>query len=304
MFRNYLNYSGSKDRIYPILRTYLEKSIGDNKDNTLVDMFAGSCVVAYNSLDLFKEVVCVDKCAELIKIHDWIASTPLDKLLEQIRTTIDKYELSKENKAGFLQLREDYNTGVASNKFSACELYCLIMHSYNYQLHTNKKREFNAPSGAGRSWFNPSIEKKLINMKNHLSKVKNKPVLLSGDVLSLINKDNETFRKATKNDFSKIVFYVDPPYSASVSKHPYRVGNVKWDVDEDRKLFDCLDYIHENNGKFILSNVTTNNGIRNIPLQRWAGKYNLNPIEVQYTNCSYQRKNSGKTEEVIITNFD
>lgn len=304
MFRNYLNYSGSKDRIYPILRTYLEKAIGDNKDNTLVDMFAGSCVVAYNSLDLFKEVVCVDKCAELIKIHDWIASTPLDKLLEQIRTTIDKYELSKENKAGFLQLREDYNTGVASNKFSACELYCLIMHSYNYQLHTNKKREFNAPSGAGRSWFNPSIEKKLINMKNHLSKVKNKPVLLSGDVLSLINKDNETFRKATKNDFSKIVFYVDPPYSASVSKHPYRVGNVKWDVDEDRKLFDCLDYIHENNGKFILSNVTTNNGIRNIPLQRWAGKYNLNPIEVQYTNCSYQRKNSGKTEEVIITNFD
>lgn len=304
MFRNYLNYSGSKDRIYPILRTYLEKAIGDNKDNTLVDMFAGSCVVAYNSLDLFKEVVCVDKCAELIKIHDWIASTPLDKLLEQIRTTIDKYELSKENKAGFLQLREDYNTGVASNKFSACELYCLIMHSYNYQLHTNKKREFNAPSGAGRSWFNPSIEKKLINMKNHLSKVKNKPVLLSGDVLSLINKDNETFRKATKNDFSKIVFYVDPPYSASVSKHPYRVGNVKWDVDEDRKLFDCLDYIHENNGKFILSNVTTNNGIRNIPLQRWAGKYKLNPIEVQYTNCSYQRKNSGKTEEVIITNFD
>ena len=304
MFRNYLNYSGSKDRIYPILRTYLEKAIGDNKDNTLVDMFAGSCVVAYNSLDLFKEVVCVDKCAELIKIHDWIASTPLDKLLEQIRTTIDKYELSKENKAGFLQLREDYNTGVASNKFSARELYCLIMHSYNYQLHTNKKREFNAPSGAGRSWFNPSIEKKLINMKNHLSEVKNKPVLLIGDILSLINKDNETFRKATKNDFSKIVFYVDPPYSASVSKHPYRVGNVKWDVDEDRKLFDCLDYIHENNGKFILSNVTTNNGIRNIPLQRWAGKYNLNPIEVQYTNCSYQRKNSGKTEEVIITNFD
>lgn len=304
MFRNYLNYSGSKDRIYPILRTYLEKATGKNKDNTLIDMFAGSCVVAYNSLDLFKEVVCVDKCVELIKIHDWIASTPLDKLLEQIRATIDKYELSKENKVGFLQLREDYNTGVASNKFDACELYCLIMHSYNYQLHTNKKREFNAPSGAGRSWFNPSIEQKLINMKNHLSEVKNKPVLLSGDVLSLIDKDNKTFREATKNDFSKMVFYVDPPYSASVSKHPYRVGNVKWDVDEDRKLFDCLDYIHKNSGKFILSNVTTNNGIRNIPLQRWAGKYNLNPIEVQYTNCSYQRKNGGKTEEVIITNFD
>lgn len=305
LLRNYLNYSGSKDRVYPILRTYLEKAVGRSHNKILIDMFTGSGVVAFNSLDLFKSTICVDKCNELVRLHNWVLYTPVDKLLEQIDGMISQYNLSKDNKDGFIALRTKYNEFVNENGFDPCMLYCLIMHAYNYQLHTNKKGEFNVPSGAGRSWFNPSIRQKLISMKNHISehikctngKYDKQLIFTGGDCMDFVRCLNY------ENKFKDVVFYADPPYSASISKHPYRVGNVKWDEDEDRKLFDCLDFIHKNSGKFILSNVTSNNGIQNVPLQRWAGKYNLNPIEVQYTNCSYQRKNNGKTEEVIITNF-
>ena len=113
----------------------------------------------------------------------------------------------------------------------------------------------------------------------------------------------DMIKRLNTDDFENAVFYADPPYSACISKHPYRVGNIKWTADEDRRLFECLDYINKNGGKFILSNVLTNNGVHNIPLKNWASSYVVNPIEVSYQNSSYQRKNNGKTEEVLITNF-
>lgn len=300
LLRNYLNYSGSKDRIYPILRTYLEKAIGKKrgKYKYLIDMFAGSGVVAFNSLDLFDTVIGVDKCSELVRLHNWIICSPLDKVLAEINKIIADYDLSKDNKEGFLKLREDYNGWVTRGGFNPAMLFCLITHAYNYQLHTNKKGEFNAPSGAGRSWFNPSLRKKLINIREHVEEHKDTNFLF-------IAGDGMDFVRCLKyeNGFKDVVFYVDPPYSACISKHPYRVGNIKWNEDEDRKLFECLDYIHENKGRFIFSNVLSNNGVHNIPLKRWADSYYIHPIAVDYENCSYQRKNGGKTEEVIITNF-
>lgn len=305
LYKNYLNYSGSKDRIYPILRTYLEKAVGRSKKKILIDMFAGSGVVLFNSLDLFDTSIGIEKCKELVRIHNWIVSYPLNDILEEIDKIIAEYGLSKDNKDGFLKLRETYNKQRVQGTINPAWLYCLITHAYNYQLHTNKSDEFNAPSGAGRSWFNPTLRQKLINMKEHIQEEvqyvagapSRKLMFTPGDAMDFVRCLNY------EGGFKDVVFYADPPYLASISKHPYRVGNVKWNEDEDRRLFECLDYIHENKGKFILSNVVQNNGVHNIPLQRWAGKYKLNPIEVQYTNCSYQRKNGGNTEEVIITNF-
>ena len=305
LYKNYLNYSCSKDRIYPIIRTYLEKAVGKSKKKILIDMFAGSGVVLFNSLDLFDTSIGIEKCKELVRIHNWIISYPLNDILEEIDKIIAEYGLSKNNKEGFLKLREIYNKQRVQGVINPAWLYCLITHAYNYQLHTNKAGEFNVPSGAGRSWFNPTLRQKLINMKNHISEEVQYVAGAPSRELMITGGDCMDFIHCLKYEggFKDVVFYVDPPYSASISKHPYRVGNIKWTEDEDRKLFECLDYIHENKGKFIFSNVIRNNGVHNVPLQRWAGNYKLNPIEVQYTNCSYQRKNNGDTEEVIITNF-
>ena len=70
LYKNYLNYSGSKDRIYPIIRTYLEKAVGKSKKKILIDMFAGSGVVLFNSLDLFDTNIGIEKCKELVRIHN------------------------------------------------------------------------------------------------------------------------------------------------------------------------------------------------------------------------------------------
>ena len=302
MLRNYLNYSGSKDRIYPTIRKHLKRAVGRNKNKTLVDMFCGSAVVTINSLDLFETLVAVDACEELIRIHTWVRYLPIEDILTDIDIIISNYGLSKDNKEGFLKLRTDYNRlRVEQGIINVPMLYCLITHAYNYMLHTNKSGEFNAPSGAGRSYFNSSLKQKLINCKQHITDVmssKQKKILIytTSDYMDMIKRLNT-------DDFENAVFYADPPYSACISKHPYRVGNIKWTADEDRKLFECLDYIHNNGGKFILSNVTANNGVYNIPLKNWARSYVVNPIEVSYQNSSYQRKNNGKTEEVLITNF-
>lgn len=106
-----------------------------------------------------------------------------------------------------------------------------------------------------------------------------------------------------KNEFKDIVFFIDPPYSASISKHPYRIGNLKWTEDDDRKLFEYMDKIDELGGKFVFTNVFENNGIQNLPLQEWSKEYNVQHVNVDYTNCNYQRLNKGNTDEVIITNF-
>lgn len=297
MIRNYLNYAGSKDRYYPQIREFLVKAVRGSQKKILFDLFCGSGVVAFNSADLFKDIVLVDKCEELIKIHNWIMFTPTENILTDIYTVIDQYKLSKINKDGFLSLRTDFNNLVNQGTFSAPMLYCLIMHSFNYSLHLNKKGEFNAPFGKERSCFSSAMQNKLIAFKEYMDKLKDKNFLITAQ------DSLEYASKLVPEYLHTAVFFIDPPYSASISKHPYRVGNVSWKEDDDRKLFNLLDWISKNNGRFIFTNVLRNNGKENIPLQEWAKGYNITPVAVDYSNCNYQRKNNGETNEVIITNF-
>ena len=301
MLRNYLNYAGSKDRYYPLIRDFLERAVEGLEKPSLVDMFCGSGVVSFNSLDLFNTVGAFDGCKELIKIHEWALSDR--DVIGEIRDIINRYALSKSNKEGFLQLRENYNKRVVDEGIIApAELYCLITHSFNYSLHLNKKGEFNAPSGAGRSYFSASLENKLLQVREYVHKY-------DKDHLLFINQGLQGWRGFITTTvsagigLSNTVFFVDPPYSASVSKHPYRVGQLKWGDEEDRELFKILDMIHSHKGKFVFTNVFHNNGVENRLLQGWSTKYKVFHVGVDYSNCNYQRFNKGDTDEVIIYNF-
>ena len=84
-------------------------------------MFAGSGIVSFNSLDLFDSVIAIDKCKELVRIHTWIANTPLEGVLSEIDRVIDEYNLSKDNKEGFLKLRELYNTQAVKGAINPVE---------------------------------------------------------------------------------------------------------------------------------------------------------------------------------------
>ena len=270
--------------------SYLERASKDKGCHTLVDLFCGSAVVGVNALDLFDCVVCNDKCAELISIHRWVRNRSKAELFEQIDEIISQYGLNKQNKEGFLKLRRDYNSKLDLNP---CQLFALVTHSFNYSLHTNSKGEFNAPFGANRSCFNDSLRKRLGEFKSALDKHGNNILFNSLDFEHGI-------------EFSGVkdtVYFVDPPYSATKSKQPYRVKGVMWNEKEDARLFDKLDYIHNSGGYFVLTDVISNNGCENVTLKEWAKKYNIEDVSVSYDNASYQRKNLGRTREVIVSNF-
>lgn len=296
IIKNYLNYIGSKDRYLSQILELIEygaTQLKNGKSGTkLIDMFCGSAVVGLNAAKYVDNVLCVDACKELIAIHKWVQqASSVEGLLADVDMVISGYSLSKTNKDGFIRLREDYNAMVGQGAINPRWLYALIVHSFNYSLQTNKKGEYNVPFGANRSSFNKSLRNKLKNWKEELDKHK---------YITFNCGDFNDYRR-----FTRSILFVDPPYSASISKHPYRIGNIKWTEEEDRKLFAYLDYMNERKNLFIFTNVTENNGVVNRPLMNWIEEhdYTCTPVSVDYEGCNYQRKNNGRTHEVIITNF-
>jgi hypothetical protein len=77
----------------------------------------------------------------------------------------------------------------------------------------------------------------------------------------------------------------------------------KWDEDKERKLYEMLDFINDKGGSFLLSNVVENNGKWNRILEGWSKKYNVIDVSASYENCNYQRKNAGKTKEIMVRNY-
>ena len=82
-----------------------------------------------------------------------------------IHNNINKYQLSRTNKEGYLKLRQDYNSG---NK-TWDMFYTLICHSFSNQIRFNKKEEFNLPFG--QRTFNENLENNLISFVNHLKTI-------------------------------------------------------------------------------------------------------------------------------------
>ena len=123
------------------------------------------------------------------------------------------------------------------------------------------------------------------------------------DKLTIKNEDFKSLISKAERVIPDSVFYVDPPYYSSDSAYEriYYLG--KWDEPKERTLYESLDYINEKGGSFLLSNVLENNGETNHILKEWSSKYNIIPVPSDFTNCNYQRKNKGKTVEVLVRNY-
>ena len=99
------------------------------------------------------------------------------------------------------------------------------------------------------------------------------------------------------------MFYVDPPYLCSDDSYSRIHYLGKWDEDKERKLYEKLDQINDRGGSFLLSNVLQNNGQYNRILEEWSKKYEIIDVAASYDNCNYQRKNAGKTQEILVRNY-
>ena len=292
MLENCFNYVGSKDRIFPIIDANLDKS----KSN-FIDLFCGSGVVGVNELSNFKKVVLNDACWQMTDTLRFFRDNSFDYVISKIEEIIKKYKLSLTNKEGYLKLREDYNNEPYLRiPFEPAMFYCLATHSFNYNIHINSSGKFSVPSGFNRCYFNKNLRTKLEAFHWELHENKDRITIKDSSFDVLVSK--------AERIISDSMFYCDPPYYSSDDAYSriYYLG--KWDEPKERKLYKTLDYINEKGGSFLLSNVVENNGYKNEILSEWCKKYNVIDVaSSDFTNCNYQRKNNGKTKEILVRNY-
>lgn len=271
-----LNYTGGKYKLLNQILPLFPKNI-----NTFVDLFTGGCNVAVNVNA--NKIIANDLCTQVIDTYKGIQNNNTEKAIEMIEKIINEYDLSKENKEGYLELRKAYNDG---NKEWHI-FYTLLAYSFNNQIRFNKKGEFNMPFGKGRSSFNPTLKKKFEDFSNAIH---NKNIKFTNNDFKKLNID-----KLKDDDF----VYLDPPYL--VTEATYNTG---WNEETEKELLSLCDRLNEKGIKFAISNVLEHNGSKNEILINWSKNYNVNYLDYDYSNCNYHKKDNGhKSIEVLITNY-
>jgi DNA adenine methylase Dam len=269
-----LNYVGGK---FKLLKEILP--LFPYKINTFVDLFGGGFNVGINVNA--EHIIYNDISKPVVELLDYIKSNNIEDLLKEIDGYIEKYNLSKENREGFLALREDYNSG----ERTPIKFYTLLCYAFNNQIRFNKNNEYNMPFGKDRSSFNPTLRQKFIDFVE---------VLHSKDCSFI----NTSFDEFDFDDFDSGDFvYCDPPYFNSVAAYNEQGG---WTEEHEQKLLELLDKLNDKGVKFALSN---NLKYDNPFLDKWKNKYKVHYLNGDYSNCNYHKIDRSKDIEVLITNY-
>lgn len=279
-----LNYTGGKYKLLPQLLEIFPKEI-----DTFVDLFAGGGNVAVNVNA--KHIIYNDIVRQVPEMLQEFKSVGVEKCLQRIDYFIEAYKLSKDNREGYLKLRECYNNSF-DLEFLLTDpimLYTLICYSFNYQIRFNSKQEYNMPFGKNRSSFNPALREKFVAFVNRLQEID----------IQFFSKD---FRKLKIGGLKESDFvYCDPPYLITVASYNENGG---WGEQAERELLSKLDEIDKAGVRFGLSNVLESRGKENTILKEWAKRYKVNYLEHTYSNCSYHKKDKvSKDVEVLIINY-
>lgn len=284
-----LNYPGNKARILKSLIPLFPQDT-----TTFVDIFCGSGIVGLNAKS--KRLILNDKESRVIDLLRYFQSNSLDTILGEVDSLIAQYNLtdskskpkgfykihkneglSRHNKDGFLALRKSYNANPSEAKF-----FVLILFGFNHFVRFNAQGAYNVP--VGKMDFTQSLLDKTIDFIHFLQ---SKNIAFS----SVDFRDSALYKEG---DF----FYFDPPYL--ITQAPY---NASWSENDEKDLYEILDFLDSEDKKFAFSNVLESNGKSNDLLKQWSAKYKSTPIKRQYKNANYQRKNLSQSMEVLITNY-
>lgn len=274
-----INYAGGKyrllDKIIPMF---------PNKINTFVDLFGGAFNVGIN-IDA-EHIIYNDIINYLSDMYKYWRDTDINEINRYIDTTIKENDLSPLNNESFLRFRKSYN-----ETKDIRDLFILICYSFNCQIRFNNSHEYNSSFGKEASTMNSNIRK---NLNRFVEKLHDKDIVFYNE-----NFINFNFSDFNENDF----IYCDCPYSIGVGVYQDgKRGFNGWSKDDDKKLFDILDKLDNNNVRFAMSNVFENKGEFNNELIEWSKKYKVFHLDMNYNGSNYQRKNS-KSDEVLITNY-
>ena len=269
-----LNYVGGK---FKLLKEILP--LFPDKINTFVDLFGGGFNVGINVNA--EHIVYNDISEPVVELLDYLKGNSVEDLLKEIDGYIEKYDLSKENRDGFLALREDYNNG----ERTSIKFYTLLCYAFNNQIRFNKNNEYNMPFGKDRSSFNPTLRQKFIDFVE---------VLHSKDCSFMnVSFDEFNFEDFDSGDF----VYCDPPYFNSVAAYNEQGG---WTEEHEKSLLELLDKLNDKGVRFALSN---NLKYDNPFLDEWKNKYKVHYLNGDYSNCNYHKIDRSKDIEVLIANY-
>lgn len=231
-----------------------------------VDLFCGGLSV---SLNVKGPVISNDIQHQIIDMYKGLKTIEWDEILEVIK----KYNLSKTNKEGFLNLRKDYNQSK-----SALLLYVLHLHSFSNMIRFNPEGDFTTPFG--KRTLNGRTKKRFDHFKsNH-------------DKIEFISKSYSDIQ-INEGDF----VYADPPYLITSADY-----NKFWNETEEKTLLAILDELDSRGIKFGLSNVLEHHGKENTILKEWCKKYKVTHLDKSYVFNIHHSKERHGTDEVYITN--
>lgn len=281
-FKAPFNYIGNKYRIINELTALFPRKI-----NIFVDLFCGGGDVSINTRA--SHIYANDINYHVIDIMKTIQSMPITEVLKYIDDTIRRWNLSKDSKENYLHFRDYYNS---SNR-NPLDLYVLMCYSFNFQFRFNSKHEFNNPFGQNRSHFSANMRSNLVAFSQQIKDI----------VFSSLDFREFDFSLLKNGD----MVYADPPYLLSCgSYNDGKRGFRGWTVDDDLKLMEILQRLHERGVHFALSNVVEHKGSRHHFLENWVerNRFVMHDIGVDYNNCNYQNKNKNAvTREVVVTNY-
>ena len=277
MLKSPLNYIGGKYKLLPQI-----KPLFPNQINTFVDLFAGGLDVSINVKA--NHTICNDINHYIIGMFEYFQHHSINELIANIHATIKEYGLTKQNKAGYHALREEYN-----RTHDSLHLFLLVCYGFNHQFRFNNKGEFNNPFGGNRSSYNTNTERNLRLMHK----------AIQGFEYHISNFKTFDLAFMMPGDF----LYADPPYLISCgSYNDGKRGFEGWTTADDQALFMKLDDLNARGISFALSNVTRHRGRTNDKLIEWAERYHTHYLRADYSNSNYQASESD-TVEVLITNY-
>ncbi len=276
IFESPLNYSGSKAKMVPNIKSLLPTNI-----ETFVDVFGGGFNVGINVGA--NKVIYNDINPYVVGlIHSFYENDPA-KYFKAINKLIKEYDLAPNNKEGYLRMRDKYNSIRKADR-PAIMLYALILFGFQQQIRFNSEHSFNIPCGSRR--FNDNIIAKFISFSR---------IIKSMNIDFLNSSFSDLKYLIEKNTF----FYLDPPYRETTATYnDGKRGFEGWSVAHEKELCKFMDIINLADAKFMFSYILQSKDFHNYEVENWAISQGYNIIPVNETQGRYNDR-----KEVLITNY-
>lgn len=295
----FVKWAGGKRQIISEIHNYLPKFLETNSEITYIEPFVGGGALYFSlsSSPNIKETILIDINPILIITYKIIKSK-IDELITTLSIFEQKYKKANEEKQSnyYYSARSEYNnlirkTDLKNFQESWIRIAALFIFlnrtCYNGLYRVNSQGEFNVPRG---SYRNP----KICDSENlyHVHKALTKTKIIHGD-----------FADAGKYLSNSSFVYLDPPYRPLKSSGFTSYTKNDFDDNEQRRLADFCNKIHNCGGKFLLSNSDPKNIDPDDDFfENLYSKFNISRIEAR-RNINSNGDDRGIISELLIMNY-